>query len=165
MAKAKIETPSRLCSTEPPHVHCVVPDRESLEATLQAAGIARYHEVDLADCGNLETAFDAIMIGLQLPYTKLNYDAFLDVMMGPNPIVPTKTWLIVISNAHHFLKRSSAGFSELTSVLNLVGSKWAKAVTDGEHGDSFDRAPVAFHVLLPVEEGVSLPIPKITFSH
>jgi len=165
MAKIQVEHPLRLCSTEPPHVHCIPANKDSLEVTLKAAGVKHHDKVNLADCGNLEDAFNAIMIGLGLPYRKLNYDAFLDVMMGPSPIVPIKAWIIVVSNAHHFFKRSSAGFGELTSVLNLVGSKWAKPVTGGDEGEGFSRAPVAFHVLLPVDEGVSLPLPKLTLSH
>ncbi|MFK4767796.1 barstar family protein [Rhizobium sp. ZW T2_16] len=160
MAKAATDFASFLTSVNPPYVHRILAEKTELEQAVRDAEISHLFEVELGHCSSLSDAFRSFMTGLSLPYRNLNTDAFVDVMRDLHPINPKGAFVVILSQADLFLRRNTSGFEELTSLLNSIGSEWAKAIA---HGSQFDRPSVAFHVLVPVSSSIRLPLPAADY--
>ncbi|WP_105440537.1 barstar family protein [Neorhizobium sp. T25_13] len=158
---AKVRFRDVLNTTGRPYVIQCTADGDALSRRISATSdCVQPREIDFHGCTKEEDLFAAVIRGLSMPYSQLNWDGF-DEAMCDLSWIETGSINIVILNGVFLYRHNPNLFQRFVSSLDAIGAEWAKPATEGE---SWDRPPRALHVLFSSDRKSDLPLPLLDIN-
>jgi hypothetical protein len=136
-------------------------DGETLSRRIGAlSDCTQPRKIDFHGCAEEEDLFAAVIRGLSMPYSQLNWDGLYDAMRDLSWIEAGSINIVVL-NGVSLYRRNPNLFQRFASLLDAVGAQWAKPVTED---GPWDRRPRPLHVLFASSRKSGLPLPLLDIN-